>query len=53
MGKSAIVEGLAQLIVKQQTSPALFNKRIVSVDLATMMLWKRLIPRAQIVTINS
>lgn len=36
-GKSAIVEGLAQLIVKQQTSPALFNKRIVSVDLTAMV----------------
>lgn len=37
VGKSAIVEGLAQLIVKQQTSPALFNKRIVSVDLTAMV----------------
>ena len=37
VGKSAIVEGLAQLIVKQQPSPALFNKRIVSVDLTAMV----------------
>lgn len=37
VGKSAIVEGLAQLIVKQQTSPALFNKRIVTVDLTAMV----------------
>lgn len=37
VGKSAIIEGLAQLIVKQQTSPALFNKRIVSVDLTAMV----------------
>lgn len=37
VGKSAIVEGLAQLVVKQQTSPALFNKRIVSVDLTAMV----------------
>lgn len=37
VGKSAIVEGLAQLIVKHQTSPALFNKRIVSVDLTAMV----------------
>lgn len=37
VGKSAIVEGLAQLIVKQQTSPALFNKKIVSVDLTAMV----------------
>ena len=37
VGKSAIVEGLSQLIVKQQTSPALFNKRIVSVDLTAMV----------------
>ena len=33
MGKSAIVEGLAQLIVKHSTSPALFNKRVVSLDM--------------------
>jgi len=33
VGKSAIVEGLAQLIVKHQTSPMLFNKRLVSLDM--------------------
>ena len=33
VGKSAIVEGLAQLIVKHQTSPMLFNKRIVALDM--------------------
>nr|WP_308571350.1 ATP-dependent Clp protease ATP-binding subunit [uncultured Prevotella sp.] len=33
VGKSAIVEGLAQLIVKHHTSPILFNKRLVSLDL--------------------
>ncbi len=34
VGKSAIVEGLAQLIHNHQTSPVLFNKRIISLDLA-------------------
>lgn len=34
VGKSAIVEGLAQLIVKHQTSPMLFNKRIIALDMA-------------------
>jgi len=33
VGKSAIVEGLAQLIVKRQTSPVLFNKRIINLDM--------------------
>lgn len=33
VGKSAIVEGLAQLIEKKQTSPVLFNKRLVSLDM--------------------
>ena len=33
VGKSAIVEGLAQLIVKRMTSPILFNKRVVTLDL--------------------
>lgn len=33
VGKSAIVEGLAQLITKRQTSPVLFNKRLVSLDM--------------------
>ncbi len=34
VGKSAIVEGLAQLIHDHQTSPVLFNKRIISLDMA-------------------
>ena len=33
VGKSAIVEGLAQLIVKRRTSPVLFNKRVVTLDM--------------------
>lgn len=33
VGKSAIVEGLAQLIAKRKTSPMLFNKRVVSLDM--------------------
>src|SRR5574344_2186969 len=33
VGKSAIVGGLAQIIAKRQTSPILFNKRLVSLDL--------------------
>ena len=37
VGKSAIVEGLAQLIARQQTSPALFNKRVMSLDMTSMV----------------
>ena len=37
VGKSAIVEGLAQLIVKRHTSPILFNKRIVSLDMTSVV----------------
>ena len=37
VGKSAIVEGLAQLIVKQQTSPILLNKRVVNLDLTSIV----------------
>ena len=37
VGKSAIVEGLAQLIAKRKTSPVLFNKRIVGLDMAGMV----------------
>ena len=37
VGKNAIVEGLAQLIAKRKTSPVLFNKRIVSLDMAGMV----------------
>ena len=33
VGKSAIVEGLAQLIAKRKCSPMFFNKRIVSLDM--------------------
>lgn len=33
VGKSAIVEGLAQMIVKRQTSPMLFNKRLIALDM--------------------
>lgn len=33
VGKSAIVEGLAQMIVNHQTSPLLFNKRIIALDM--------------------
>ena len=34
MGKSAIVEGLAIFIAKKQTSPVLFNKRVIALDMA-------------------
>ena len=37
VGKSAIVEGLAQLIVTHNTSPALFNKRVVSLDMTAIV----------------
>lgn len=37
VGKSAIVEGLALRIVAQQVSPVLFNKRIVTLDIASMV----------------
>lgn len=33
VGKSAIVEGLAQLIANRHTSPMLFNKRLISLDM--------------------
>lgn len=33
VGKSAIVEGLAQQIVMHHTSPVLFNRRLVSLDM--------------------
>ena len=36
VGKSAIVEGLAQMIVSHHTSPILFNKRLVSLDLTSI-----------------
>ncbi len=37
VGKSAIVEGLAQLIAKHQTSPMLFNRRVVSLDMTAVV----------------
>ena len=37
VGKSAIVEGLAQRIVKHETTPFLFNKRVVSLDLTSVV----------------
>ena len=37
VGKSAIVEGLAQMIVKHNTSPILFNKRLVSLDMTAIV----------------
>jgi ATP-dependent Clp protease ATP-binding subunit ClpC len=37
VGKSAIVEGLAQLISRRATSPILFNKRLVSLDMTAIV----------------
>ena len=37
VGKSAIVEGLAQLISKRLTSPVLFNRRVVSLDMTAIV----------------
>lgn len=37
VGKSAIVEGLAQLIVSQRTSPILFGKRVVALDMTGLV----------------
>lgn len=37
VGKSAVVEGLAQMIAAHKTSPVLFNKRLVSLDMASMV----------------
>ena len=37
VGKSAIVEGLAQMIVSHHTSPILFNKRVVNLDLTSVV----------------
>lgn len=37
VGKSAIVEGLAQMIANRTTSPMLFGKRIVSLDLTAIV----------------
>lgn len=41
VGKSAIVEGLAQLINKHHTSPVLFNKRIISLDMTAIVAGTR------------
>lgn len=37
VGKSAIVEGLAQLIARKRISPILFNKRIVSLNMTSIV----------------
>lgn len=37
VGKSAIVEGLAQLIAERKTSPVLFNKRLLSLDMSAIV----------------
>jgi ATP-dependent Clp protease ATP-binding subunit ClpC len=37
VGKSAIAEGLALMIVQRKVSRILFNKRVVSIDLASMV----------------
>lgn len=37
VGKSAIVEGLAQLIAGHKTSPMLFSKRVVSLDMTAIV----------------
>lgn len=37
VGKSAIVEGLAQRIVDRKTSHVLFNKKIISLDMASVV----------------
>lgn len=37
VGKSAIVEGLAQMIADQHTSPVLYGKRLVSLDMTGMV----------------
>ena len=37
VGKSAIVEGLAQLIVEENIPEILRGKRVVSLDLAAML----------------
>ncbi len=37
VGKSAIVEGLAQLIAQHKTSPMLFHKRLVALDMTAIV----------------
>ena len=37
VGKSAIAEGLAQLIARRRTSPVLFGKRLVNLDMTSIV----------------
>ncbi len=37
VGKSAIVEGLAQMIAKHHTSPMLFNRRVYTLDMTAIV----------------
>ena len=37
VGKTAVVEGLAQLIAQKKTSPVLFNKRVVNLDMTSIV----------------
>ncbi len=37
VGKTAIVEGLALRIIQQKVSPALFNKRVIALDIGSMV----------------
>ena len=37
VGKSAIVEGLAQMIASHRTSPILYNKRVINLDLTGLV----------------
>ena len=37
VGKSAIVEGLAQMIANKQTSPLFYNKRLVNIDMTSIV----------------
>lgn len=37
VGKSAIVEGLALLITKKETSPILFDKRVIALDMSSIV----------------
>lgn len=37
VGKSAIVEGLAQMIARHHISPILFNKRLISLDMTAIV----------------
>lgn len=37
VGKSAIAEGLAQMIAKRHTPPILYNKRVVSLNMTAVV----------------